>query len=68
MRVSPVHSLINNQYKQNNAAFKQNLITNALKLSFYNNKLTQNDVFVRLAAASTRDARIEKELIDMGLI
>ena len=41
------------------------------KTSFYNNynnKLTQNDVFVRLAAASTRDARIEKELTDMGLI
>ena len=68
MRVSPIQSLINNQYKQNNAAFKQNSATNALKLSFYNNRITQNDVFVRLAAASTRDARIEKELIDMGLI
>ena len=32
------------------------------------NQLNQNDVFVRLAAASTKDARIEKELTDMGLI
>ena len=68
MRVSPIHSLINNQYKQNYAEFKQYSATNALNLSFYNNRINQYDVFVRLAAASTRDARIEKELIDMGLI
>ena len=40
------------------------------KGSVYSGKssLNQNDVFVRLAAASTKDARIEKELNDMGLI
>lgn len=65
MRVSRIHSFINNQYAKQDNAFKQNLNANAFRVS---NKLNQNDVFVRLAAASTRDARIEKELIDMGLI
>ncbi len=72
MKVSRIHSSINNQYKKQNSAFTQNLTANTFKTNFnnnnYNNKLTQNDVFVRLAAASTRDARIEKELTDMGLI
>lgn len=70
MKVSRIHSSINNQYKKQNSAFTQNLAANTFKTNFnnYNNKLTQNDVFVRLAAASTRDARIEKELTDMGLI
>lgn len=68
MRVSRIHSLINNQFKKQNSAFTQNLNANAFRVSFYNNKLNQNDVFVRLASASTRDAQIEKELIDMGLI
>ncbi len=68
MRVSPVHSLINNQYRRNGAAFMQNFSTNAFNKLALQNKLNQNDVFVRLAAASTRDARIEKELTDMGLI
>lgn len=67
MRVSRIHSFINNQFKKQDSAFKQNL-NNAFRVSFYNNKLNQNDVFVRLAAASTRDARIERELTDMGLI
>ncbi len=68
MRVSPVHLLINNQYRQNGAAFKQNLSANAFNKLSLQNKLNQNDVFVRLATASTKDARIEKELMDMGLI
>ena len=68
MRVSSIHSSINNQYKQNSAAFKQNFSTNFYNKNLLNNSLNQNDVFVRLASASTRDARIEQELSDMGLI
>jgi len=44
--------------------FGQKFLNNAPKY----NQLNQNDVFVRLASASTRDARIEKELSEMGLI
>ncbi len=67
MKVSAVHMIRNNQCKGNNSStFRQNFINNNPAIS--NKNLDNNDVFVRLAAASTRDARIEKELHEMGLI
>lgn len=63
MRISSVHTIRNNQYK-GLGVYRQNFSNNALNI----NKLDQNDVFVRLAAASTKDARIEKELYEMKLI
>ncbi len=63
MRVFPIHA--NQTYLNNRLrVFGQGFPNNTPKL----NQLNQNDVFVRLAAASTKDARIEKELNDMGLI
>lgn len=63
MRVFPIHA--NQTYSNNRLrVFGQSFSNNIPKL----NQLNQNDVFVRLAAASTRDTRIEKELNDMGLI
>lgn len=68
MKVSFIHTLRNNQYK-GFGVYKQNFSNSAS----YNNlnaldKLDKNDVFVRLASASIKDARIEKELYEMNLI
>lgn len=65
MRVSSIHTICNNQYK-GLGIYRQNFSNNSNKASL--SKLDQNDVFVRLATASTKDARIEKELYEMGLI
>lgn len=65
MRLSAIHTFCNNQYK-GLGIYRQNFSNNASGLKL--NKLDQNDVFVRLATASTKDARIEKELFEMGLI
>lgn len=63
MRISSVHAIRNNQYK-GLGIYRQNFSNKVSNI----NKLDQNDVFVRLAAASTKDARIEKELYEMKLI
>ena len=66
MKVSAIHMIRNNQCKDNNCnTFRQNFSNNT---AISNKNLDNNDIFVRLAAASTRDARIEKELYEMGLI
>lgn len=65
MKVSSIHTIRNNQYK-GLGIYRQNFSNNVNKASL--NRLDQNDVFVRLATASTKDARIEKELYEMGLI
>lgn len=65
MRISAIHTFCNNQYK-GLGVYKQNFSNNVSNSKL--NKLDKNDVFVRLAAASTKDARIEKELFEMGLI
>ncbi len=64
MRVLSIHANQNYQ-SQRLRVFGQKFSNNSVSKL---NQLNQNDVFVRLAAASTKDARIEKELNDMGLI
>jgi len=63
MRVFSVHAN-QNYLNRSFRVFGQGFSNNTPKM----NQLNQNDVFVRLAAASTKDARIEKELTEMGLI
>lgn len=60
MKVSIIHAIRNNGYRSNNT-FKQNFSNNAINFK----KLDQNDVFVRLAAASLKDSRINDELTEM---
>ena len=64
MRVLYIHANQNYQSQRLRVFGQKFSNNNVSKL----NQLNQNDVFVRLAAASTKDARIEKELTDMGLI
>ena len=62
MKICPIvfkRNNISNKGQLNNAYFSSNSTLN------YQN---QNDAFVRLAIASTRDSKIEQELKSMNLI
>lgn len=67
MKISPIHFNISRSNLGSGNAYRNSMNMNGMNNKF-NSSLDNNDVFVRLATASTKDARIEQELIEMGLI